>query len=103
MSLIALLLGLVWGGVWAAFLQFHPRGQWLVVRRTWITVVIGVGVDVLICKLFLPWEPWLYVVGVVLLSSVCIIARSLYNESREDEDVLNEFYNATREQDDLGA
>ena len=56
-----LLLAAVWGVVWALFLQYHPWGQWLAVRRTWLTVA-----------------------GVIAASSLGIIVRSIANERRED-------------------
>ena len=81
--LLALILGFVWGAVWAAFLQFTEVGRFLALHRTWLTVVVGVGVDLLLILLFVSFEVWLPVVGVVALSGVCIIVRSLSNERRE--------------------
>jgi len=89
MILFAGLLALVWGIVWALFLQHTKLGQFLAVRRTWISVVVGVGVDLLILVLLLPLDLWLMVTVIVALSSVGIIGRSLWNELRETEDVLN--------------
>ena len=69
-----------WGATWAAFLQFNRQGQFLVERRTWLTVVIGVGIDMLIAY---PGD-WWTVVLVISFSSVGIIFRSLWNESQGD-------------------
>lgn len=82
--LLALVLGAVWGGIWAAILQWTQWGQWMALKRTWITVVIGVGIDGLICLLVLPVDLWWRAALVVAASSVAIIARSLYNELNED-------------------
>lgn len=80
----ALLLALMWGVGWALFLQFHPHGQYLAVRRTWITVVIGVGVDLLIALLVLDAAAWLRVFGVIVASSIGVIGRSLINEHKDE-------------------
>ena len=80
----AVLLGVVWGGVWAMCLQFTRWGRWLAVRRTWLTVVVGVGVDLLILALALPLEAWLLVTAVLGASSIGVIVRSLANEHLED-------------------
>ena len=79
-----LLLAAVWGVVWALFLQRHPWGQWLAVRRTWLTVVAGVGVDLALLATVLDLATWLTVAGVIAASSIGIIARSIANERRED-------------------
>ena len=81
MLLLALVLALVWGGIWALFLQIHPWGQFLVYRRTWITVVIGIGVDLLLVLMVLNRDDWLKVFAIVAVSSVGIIIRSLHNET----------------------
>lgn len=83
-GLAVLLLALVWGGIWAVFLQVHPWGQWLAVRRTWISVVVGVGGDLVLLLLVLDLATWGMVAGVVAVSSVGIVVRSLYNERHED-------------------
>lgn len=80
----ALFFALVWGCLWALFLQWHPWGQWLAVKRTWLTVVIGVGVDLAILLLILDWQTWLTVAAVIAASSLGIIVRSLYNEHHDD-------------------
>ena len=79
-----LILAAVWGVVWALFLQYHPWGQWLAVRRTWLTVVAGVGVDLALLATVLDLATWLTVAGVIAASSIGIIARSIANERRED-------------------
>ena len=79
-----LLLAVVWGALWALFLQHHAWGQWLAVRRTWLTVVIGVGVDLALLALLLDLPTWLTVAGVIGASSLGIIVRSIANERRED-------------------
>ena len=79
-----LLLALLWGACWALFLQHHAWGQWLAVRRTWLTVVIGVGVDLALLALLLDLAAWLTTAAVIAASSVGIIVRSIANERRED-------------------
>lgn len=77
---LALVLALIWGCAWAAILQFTRLGRFLVHRRTWITVVIGVGVDLVIAAFCMPFDAWFRVVAIVAVSSVGIVARSLFNE-----------------------
>lgn len=67
-----------WGVGWAAFLQFNRQGQFLAERRTWITVVIGVGLDLLIAY---PGD-WWTVVLIISFSSLGVIFRSLWNEAQ---------------------
>lgn len=78
------ILALIWGAIWALFLQLHPWGQWLAIKRTWLTVVIGVGVDLALLLLVLDIRSWSTVVAVIAASSVGIIGRSLYNEHADD-------------------
>lgn len=82
---LAYLLAFVWGVVWALFIQTTDIGRWLAARRTWITVVVGVGVTGVILLLVIPWELWLLCVGIFAASSVGIIARSVWNEWREEK------------------
>lgn len=83
MLVLALVLALVWGVCWSVFLQFHPLGRFLAIKRTWITVVIGVGMDLMIALLVVEVEAWLKMAAIIVLSSMGIIARSLVNELRE--------------------
>lgn len=82
--LTALLLAVVWGAVWALFLQLHGWGQWMAVKRTWLTVIVGVGGDLLILLIVLDWHTWAAVAAIVAASSLGVVGRSLYNEHRED-------------------
>lgn len=81
------LAALLWGALWAAFLQYHRLGRFLAVERTWVTVVIGVGVDLLIGIGATWWALWC----IVACSSLGVIARSLRNEARELEPTLNRY------------
>lgn len=78
------LLALIWGAIWAAFLQMHPWGQWLAIKRTWLTVVVGIGVDLALLLLVVDIHTWSTVTAIVAASSVGIIVRSLYNEHADD-------------------
>lgn len=73
--------GFAWGILWATYIQFNRHGQFLAKERTWITVVIGIGVDLLIA---FP-ASWVTVVLVIFASSLGIIARSLWNEQHQTE------------------
>lgn len=87
---LALLLGLIWGAVWAAFLQFNRGGQWLASSRTWIAVVVGVGGNLVIARLLLPFRLWSALIGIFAVSSLPIIARSLHNELQADREVWHD-------------
>lgn len=89
MFVLACILAFFWGGIWAAFLQFTRAGQFLAAKRTWITVVVGLGLDLLILLLVLPWQIWLQVFFVIVFSAVLIILRSLVNEYRENEEIID--------------
>lgn len=79
-------LGILWGVVWAVYIQVNRNGQFLAQERTWITVVVGVGVDLLISY---PWGggqgDWFTVAAVISASSIGIIVRSLANEKKQAE------------------
>lgn len=77
---VAALLAFIWGAVWAVFLQFTPIGRFLAVRRTWITVVIGVGGVMGVAFLFIPADVWWMMLVLFGCASCPIIFRSLYNE-----------------------
>lgn len=81
------LLALLWGVLWAVTIQFSRLGRFLVKERTWITVVIGVGIDLLIGIGATWWGMWL----VVAFSSIGVIARSLINEHNSPEPALNAY------------
>lgn len=92
LSIDLLLIGrclgaLVWGILFAVFLQYNRMGQFIADKRTWIAVVLGVGGDLLIGAWAAWWELWL----IVALSSVGIVARSLINERNTPEPALNAY------------
>lgn len=84
MSTTLRIVAVVWGAIWALCLQCTQWGRWLALHRTWITVVIGVGVNLAILAFVLPRTLWLRVFEVFALSSAGIIVRSLINEYRND-------------------
>jgi len=87
---LAMCLAFVWGAVWAAVLQWTWLGRFLAMKRTWITTVVGVGVDLVIVLLCVPFDMWMRFAGVIAFSSICIIVRSLVNEQREIVDLGRE-------------
>jgi hypothetical protein len=84
---LAFVLAIVWGVVWAVCLQSR-RGRFLAARFTWLAVVIGVGVDLLIGLLVVSFEAWWPLGAIVGLSSIGMIGRSLLNE-HEDQQMLH--------------
>lgn len=85
MSLHLRSIALFWGFAWAACLQFTRWGRWLAVQRTWITVVVGMGVNMLILWRVLDRRAWWQVMEVLGLSAIGIILRSLMREYQETD------------------
>lgn len=81
------ILAFFWGVFWASVLQFTQFGRWMALKRTYWTVIIGVGVDGLLLLPLVPFSDWLKMLAVVALSSLGIISRSLINELNEEADV----------------
>ena len=77
---ILAILAILWGAVWAIVLQFVPIGQFLASKRKWVTVVVGVGVDLLLALPITPFQYWWPIALIIVLSSLGIIYRSLHNE-----------------------
>jgi len=73
------LVVVLWGVGWALTLQHTHLGRFWARERTWLTVVIGVGVDLAIAF----GGDWWTVVVVIAASSLGVISRSLLNESSE--------------------
>lgn len=78
------LLALFWGLLWALILQKTWIGRWLALYRTYWTVIIGVGGDLLILYFVIPFDYWFAVCAVVAASSAGQIGRALWNEHRGD-------------------
>jgi len=76
--IIRCLVALLWGIGYSLLLQFEKHFDFWREYRTWITVVLGIGVDLLIALNGSYWT----VVFVIASSSLGIIARSLINESK---------------------
>lgn len=93
-SQLAIILGLIWGICGALYLQYTKTGRWLANARTWITVVVGAGGNLLIALLFLPLNLWLCLVGLFAVSSIPLITRSLANEYRDNEDFFRDIKRA---------
>ena len=94
MSVSAFFLAFIWGILWAMTIQFVPVAVFLAQKRTWLTVVIGIGIDVAIGFLAAldaptPFAAWAYQFFVIALSSVGIITRSLVNESNEHKEIID--------------
>jgi len=89
--------GLLWGILWAVFIQYHRMGRFLVTARTWIAVVVGVGVDLLL-GIGAPWWALWLIVG---LSSIGVITRSLLNEHAQTAPALNRYRTKWQMEDTL--
>jgi hypothetical protein len=84
---LGLVLAAIWGAAYAVFLQTYP-GRFLAARLTWLSVVIGVGVDAAIVALVFGLPLALLVTGIIGVSAGPIVLRSLINEMR-DQRVLH--------------
>lgn len=80
---VAFIWAFIWGWAWAAYLQYTRTGRWLAYQRTWLTVVVGVGGDLLIALWCVERKQWLRIAVIIAASSIGIIVRSLYNEYRD--------------------
>ena len=87
-TILAVVAAVIWGVMWAWFLQVSFHGRFLAARMTWLSVVVGVGIDLVILYFVLPFEAWLQVCLVVAGSSIAIIIRSLVNEARDTRKYL---------------
>ncbi len=96
-TLFALLLAGLWGTLYALWLQRTRQGAFLAARMTWLSVVIGCGVNLLIALLVMDVSTWLLLVGLFVTSGVPIVIRSLSNEHRLQMDVINGAHDADRE------
>lgn len=102
-ALLGIVLGGVWGLIWALCLQTYP-GRFLAARFTWMAVVVGVGVDLAIGLLIVPMDYWLPLAAVFGTSAVGIVGRSLFNEMRDSQTMMRmhrEHADKTGQQDDL--
>lgn len=90
-SFAAALLALSWGFVYATFLWLTGPGRFLRLRRTWVSVVVGIGVDLLIGLLVVEIAAWLRLAAIVALSGVGIVGFALFaNEYGEHRESLDE-------------
>lgn len=80
MLLFALLLAFVWGVAVAVFIEYTELGRWIAEHLTWLSVVIGIGGDLLILLVLLDEAgrvAWWQMVAVIGLSSLGVICRGL--------------------------
>jgi len=96
-TLFSLLLAGIWGTLYALWLQRTRQGAFLAARMTWLSVVIGCSVNLLIALLVIDISAWLMLVGLFVASGIPIVIRSLLNEHRLQMDVLNVKPDATGE------
>lgn len=77
LTIAGVMLGAIWGVAWALFLERSRTGRFMAVRLTWLSVVIGIGVDLLIALLVIDFNAWWRQAAIIAASSVAIIWRSL--------------------------
>lgn len=88
------LLALLWGLVWAGVLWGTGWGRWVRLRRTWLSVVIGVGGDLLVMGLVMGLEVWLAAWLIVAASAVGIVGLCWVGEYREHREEMASFDSA---------
>lgn len=88
LSLFGIILAAFWGAIWALLLQRTAVGRYVAARLIWLSVVIGVGGDLLILLIVLPLSQWLYVCAVIGVSSIGVIVRSIYNEAHDAAELI---------------
>jgi hypothetical protein len=94
LSVSAFFLAAIWGVTWASAIQFVPLFGFIAAKRTWLSVVVGVGVDLLIGLMAAAaarsaLEAWGHQAAIIALSSLGIITRSLVNEYREHRGAMD--------------
>lgn len=89
-SVAAGLLALLWGVGWAWALWETGWGRFIRLKRTWLSVVVGVGVDLLLMGLVVELRVWVWLVGIVGLSALGIVARCLETEFEEHREAMAE-------------
>lgn len=77
-------IGLVASALYAGWLD-TPAGREWCARRTWATVVMGVGLTLALAACIVPFEWWLWVAGLFGATGLPIVARSLRNEMRREQ------------------
>lgn len=87
-TIFGLVIAAIWGISWATFLNHTYAGRFMAARLTWLTVVIGIGVDLVIALFIIPLDAWLRVAGIITASSIAVIARSLINQSADHRDLI---------------
>ena len=87
-TIFSLILATIWGIIWATFLNRTYAGRFMAARLTWLTVVIGIGVDLAIALFIVPLDAWLRVAGLITASSIAIITKSLLNSANEHRDLI---------------
>jgi len=74
---------------YALILQKTKQGQWLAGRRTWLSVVLGVGLVLLASLILIPREHWFIIVGAFGIAGAPICIRSFLNEYHDEKASLN--------------
>ena len=93
MTTLPYILATIWGVFWALLLQYSQPCAFLAAKRTWITVVIGIGVDHALAYMLIEQAAdaramWARTLALIACSSIGIIARSLWNEWTNERETL---------------
>ena len=88
-SVFAVVLAAFWGTAYAVWLQRTKSGAFIAARLTWLSVVIGCGLNLLIALIVLDGHVWLVLMAIFAASGSPIVIRSLINERRLQMDVIN--------------
>lgn len=91
-----LILAGIWGTLYALFLQTYP-GRFLAARFTWLSVVIGVGLDMALVAVIVGVTEALLITGLIGVSAAPVVLRSLVNEMRDQRILHHADTHADRE------
>ena len=77
------MIGLLASAGYAWWLD-SPTGREIAARKTWVTVVIGVGLTLILAAVIVPFEVWIRVALLFVATGAPIVVRSLRNELRAE-------------------
>jgi len=86
----------IFGVGYAVVLDRVPVARFLVEKRTWLTVVVGVAVTVLLAVPVIGWQMAGCMAGIFALSGLGVIGRSIVHEMRSDGDFWGELRRLAR-------
>lgn len=101
MLFAALLMGLIWGCLIAASLEFSQIGKRLAAEMMWFVVALGAGGDMLISLMVTDLSTflvnWIHVALIFFVTSIPIVIRRILEWVREEKKEAEEKKNTLEE------